>query len=60
MERSYEWQIGQRVKMKDPDDGVMVYGNVTDKTSVTVFIKWDDLREPVEHDQSEYGDIKLA
>lgn len=60
MERDYNFKIGQRVKMKDPYDGTMVYGNIVDKTSAIVFIKWDDLRAPVEHDKSEFGDIKLA
>lgn len=60
MERTYNFEIGQRVTMKDPDDGTRVYGNVVDKTRDTVFIKWDDLREPCEHEQSEYNDIKLA
>lgn len=58
MERTYKFKEGQRVKMNDPIDG-LVYGVVTDTTSVSVFIKWEDLNEPTEHFTEEFSEIKL-
>ena len=46
--------------MKDPDDGIMCYGEVVDTTSNSVFIKWDDLHSPCQHFENEYCDIKLV
>jgi len=60
MERTYEFKIGQKVRMVDPDDGEMVYGIVTDKTRDSVFIKWVDLSEPTEHTRDEFPQIKLG
>lgn len=60
MERTYEFTIGQKVRMRDPDDGEMCYGVVIDKTRDTVIIKWTDLNESCEHDRSEFVNIKLG
>lgn len=60
MERNYEFQIGQKVKMRDEDDSSMVYGVVTDKTKDTVFIKWTDLSSPTEHGREEFENIQLG
>lgn len=60
MEKTYEFKIGQRVWQKDPEDGNKVYGIVTDKSSDKVFILWDDLREPCEHERNEFPTIHLS
>jgi hypothetical protein len=60
MERNYEFSIGQKVWQIDPDDNKRHYGVVTDKTSITVFILWDDMHEPVEHEQWEYNTIHIS
>lgn len=59
MEKNYEFTIGQRVKQNDPDDGIMCYGKVVDKTSDKVFIQWEDLSEPAEHERFEFPTIHL-
>lgn len=59
MERTYKFKEGQKVKMRDPDDGTMVYGEVTDTAVGVVMIQWEDLREPCEHPESEFDQIKL-
>lgn len=53
-----DFYIGQRVKQKDPDDGNMVYGHVTELKENCIYIKWNDLDEPVQHFESEYDSIK--
>lgn len=60
MERTYEFKTGQRVKMKDPNEGNTVYGTVTDKTSNKVFILWEDIRDVCEHERDEFSKIHLA
>lgn len=60
MEKTYEFTIGQKVKIFDADDQRWSKGVVVDKTSDKVFIQWDDLREPTEHERWEFPEIKLV
>lgn len=50
--------VGQRVKQKDPDEGYMVYGHITEIKDKSILIKWNDISEPVEHYEDEYDSIK--
>lgn len=59
MEREYNFEKGQRVKMRDQDDGTMAYGEVVDTTSISVFIKWEDLTDACEHFKDEFNLINL-
>lgn len=59
MEKNYKFTIGQNVKIFDEDNQEWKRGKVTDKSRDTVFIKWDDLSEPTEHEQWEFPNIKL-
>jgi hypothetical protein len=58
MERDYKFKISQKVK-KHSDIGT-VYGEVTDYTSDSVFIKWSISSEPKQYFQNEYSEIKLT
>lgn len=49
-----QFYIGQRVKQKDPDEGYMVYGHVTEIRSNSIVIQWGDLPNPVEHMEDEF------
>lgn len=60
MERQYKFEMGQRVRTYDKEDQETVFGTVVDYTRDTVFIKWDDLNEPCEHERHEYAEIHLV
>lgn len=60
MEKTYQFQIGQKVKIKDEDDGSIVHGKVTDKTDVSIFIQWEDIKHPIEHSQEEFEKITVV
>lgn len=53
-----QFYIDQRVKQKDPDEGYMVYGHVTEIKDNSIMVQWNDMREPVEHFEDEYETIK--
>lgn len=59
MEKEYKFKIGQLVKIKGETDHKMINGVVTDVTRDKVFIKWDDFKEPISHEEWEYYTIKL-
>lgn len=53
-----EFTKGQRVKTYDPDDNRYCYGIVERIEGISVWIKWDDLNEPVEHnDETDLNNI---
>lgn len=60
MERTYSFKQGQKVRTIDEDDGSIVTGEVIDTTSNSIFVKWEDMNEPVQHFQDEYHRITLV
>lgn len=58
-----DFQVGQRVKMYDREDGCNVYGHVLEvkpndvKRLQSVVIKWGDINDPCEHYFDEFKDI---
>lgn len=53
------YRVGQRVKMKPfIDSNDTIFGNVVDGTRCSIFVKWEDKDEPLEHFTEEYKDIK--
>ncbi len=60
MERNYKFSEGQKVKMVDEESGGKIKGVVADYTRDTVFILWENRKEPTEHPQSDYHKIRLA
>ena len=53
-----EFKVGNRVKMKDPDDGIIYTGTIIEVREKSVIIKWPDLFDPCEHFEEEFGQIK--
>ena len=45
--------------MFDLDNGGIIFGEVTDKSRDSVFIKWDNNSESVEYFENQYQYIKL-
>lgn len=55
-----DFYIGQRVKIYDKEDACNVYGHVTklNPDNPSVFVRWNDLSDDVEHHTDEFNDIK--
>jgi hypothetical protein len=53
-----EFYINKRVKMKDEEDGVYVYGRITDIQSDFIIVKWNDIESPCQHYADEWPLIK--
>lgn len=49
------FDCGMRVKTFDREDGEWVKGEVYGNHNNKVTVKWDDLSEPVEHEQDEWS-----
>lgn len=60
MTRDYDFTIGQNVKRFDDNFQCFIYGEVTDKTRDTVYIKWANKMVPTPHNRWEFEDIKLV
>lgn len=51
-----KFKVGDDVKTKD--DTKYVYGKVLEVGEETIYIKWEDLQDPSEHDMSEFDLVK--
>jgi hypothetical protein len=53
-----DFYSGQRVKIFDKDENCNVYGHVVEIGQKAIYIKWNDIPEPVEHLENEFSQIK--
>ena len=53
-----KFKVGEEVKTYDAEDKKTIYGKVLEVGEETIYIKWDDLKNPIEHDLTEFDDIK--
>ena len=59
MKKDYQFKIGQKVKVWSEDDQDWIRGEVTDKTSHSVFITWINSTRPEQYFPAWYDKIKL-
>jgi hypothetical protein len=53
-----EFYVGQRVKIWDADEHCNTYGHVKEIGDNFIMVKWNDMYDPVRHEEEEFKDIK--
>lgn len=57
--KTKRFKIGQKVYYIDDTYG-RIEGKVVDKTTTSIFIKWEDMKNVIEHPLSWCSDIKIS